>query len=87
MSRVVGILQLLLSGVLGVSALATVFNMIMISMRPETVSVANAVMGQLVLVIFLGLWSRVFFVKGRERVQAAEAAARKGTEPGSSKEI
>lgn len=69
MYRLVGIFQLLLSGVLGVSALATIINMALIAMRPETISVVNAVMGQTVMIIFLALWSRVFFVKGRERVR------------------
>jgi len=80
MSRVVGILQLLLSGVLGVTAAAALFNMIMISMRPETVSVANASMGLGVVIIFLAVWSRVFFVKGRDRIAAAEAEARQQRE-------
>lgn len=67
--RVVGIFQILLSGVLGVSALATVINMVFIFMRPDTVSVVNAMMGQSVMIIFLVLWSRIFFVKGSERVR------------------
>lgn len=66
--RVVGIFQILLSGVLGVSALATVINMAFIFTRQDTVSVMNAMMGQTVMIIFLVLWSRIFFVKGRERV-------------------
>ena len=80
MSRVVGIFQLFLSGVLGVTALATIFNLIMIAMRPETISVANAALGQGVVIIFLAVWSRVFFVKGRERVKAAESEAAKSRE-------
>ncbi len=67
--RMVGIFQILLSGVLGISALATIINMILIAMRPETISVVNAMMGQTVMIIFLVLWSRIFFVKGRERVR------------------
>lgn len=80
MSRVVGIFQLFLSGVLGVTALATIFNLVMIAMRPETISVANAALGQGVVIIFLVVWSRVFFVKGRERVKTAENEAAKSRE-------
>lgn len=70
MDRMIGIFQLLLSGVLGTMALATIVNMVLIAMRPETISVMNAFMGQVVVVIFLAVWSRVFFVKGQERVRS-----------------
>ncbi len=73
MDRMIGILQLLLSGVLGTMALATLVNMVLIAMRPETISVMNAAMGQLVVVIFLAVWSRVFFVKGQERVRNSKS--------------
>ncbi len=58
MDRMIGILQLLLSGVLGTMALSTLVNMILIAMRPETISVMNAAMGQLVVVISF-LWQRL----------------------------
>ncbi len=73
MDRMIGILQLLLSGVLGTMALATLVNMILIAMRPETIPVVNAALGQLVVVIFLAVWSRVFFVKGQERVRSRKS--------------
>jgi hypothetical protein len=73
MDRMIGILQLLLSGVLGTMALATLYNIVLIAMRPETTSVASAAMGQLVVVIFLAVWSRVFFVKGQERVRSRKS--------------
>ncbi len=73
MDRMIGILQLLLSGVLGTMALATLYNIGLIAMRPETTSVASAAMGQLVVVIFLAVWSRVFFVKGQERVRSRKS--------------
>ncbi len=73
MDRMIGILQLLLSGVLGTMALATLVNMILIAMRPETISVMHAALGQLVVVIFLAVWSRVFFVKGQERVRSRKS--------------
>jgi len=69
MYRMIGVLYLLLSGVLAIMALATLVNMVLIAMRPETISVVNAAMGQIVVVIFLAVWARVFFVKGQERVR------------------
>ena len=69
MHRLVGILQLFMSGLLGCMALATLINMVLIAMRPETISVVNAFLGQGVIIIFLAVWSRVFFVKGMERVR------------------
>ncbi len=69
MHRLVGILQLFVSGLLGCMALATVINMVLIAMRPETISVVNAFLGQGVIIIFLAVWSRIFFVKGMERVR------------------
>lgn len=72
MHRLVGILQLFMSGLLGCMALATLINMVLIAMRPETISVVNAFLGQGVIIIFLAVWSRVFFVKGIERVRQQE---------------
>ncbi|MGB4248222.1 MAG: hypothetical protein WBJ75_10930 [Pseudohongiellaceae bacterium] len=69
MHRLVGILQLFMSGLLGCMALATLINMVLIAMRPETISVVNAFLGQGVIIIFMAVWSRVFFVKGMERVR------------------
>ncbi|MDP1930822.1 MAG: hypothetical protein Q8L60_05140 [Gammaproteobacteria bacterium] len=69
MHRLVGFLQLFMSGLLGCMALATLINMALIAMRPETISVVNAFLGQGVIIIFLAVWSRVFFVKGMERVR------------------
>jgi len=58
-----------MSGLLGCMALATLINMVLIAMRPETISVVNAFLGQGVIIIFMAVWSRVFFVKGMERVR------------------
>lgn len=69
MYRLVGILQLFMSGLLGCMALATLINMALIATRPETISVVNAFLGQGVIIIFLAVWSRVFFVKGMARVR------------------
>jgi len=69
MDRMIGVLQLLLSGVLGTMALSTLANIVLIPMQAETDSGMTAAMGQLVVAIFLAIWARVFFVKGQERVR------------------
>ena len=51
MNKLVALLQLLATVVLGIFALATAVNLILISMRPETISVVNAIIGQGILII------------------------------------
>jgi len=69
MDRMIGIFQLLLSGVLGTMALSTLGNIVLTAMQAESDAVMTAAMGQLVVAIFLAVWARVFFVKGQERVR------------------
>ena len=45
MNKVVALLQVILAIVLGILALATLVNAILISTRPETISVVNAIIG------------------------------------------
>jgi hypothetical protein len=70
MDRMIGIFQLLLSGVLGTMALSTLGNIVLTAMQAESDAVMTAAMGQLVVAIFLAVWARVFFVKGQERVRS-----------------
>ncbi|MDC0222450.1 hypothetical protein OAL54_12020, partial [Gammaproteobacteria bacterium] len=51
MNKLIALLQLLATVVLGIFALATAVNLILISMRPETISVVNAIIGQGILII------------------------------------
>ena len=64
MTKFVAIIQLLASGLVALMALATLVNLIFISMRPETISVVNTLVGQGVLIICLLVLSRVLFRKG-----------------------
>ena len=49
MKKILGFIQLFLALLLIILALATGFNLILISMRPETISVVNVIIGQGVL--------------------------------------
>lgn len=69
MDRMIGIFQLLLSGVLGTMALSTLGNIVLFALQAEANASGTAAMGQLVVAIFLAIWARVFFVKGQERVR------------------
>lgn len=64
MNKLVAVVQLITSAVVSVIALATLINLIFISMRPETISVVNVLIGQGVLIICLLVLARVLFRKG-----------------------
>lgn len=64
MNKIVAIIQLIASALLSIMALATLVNLIFISMRPETISVVNTLIGQGVLIICLLVLARVLFRKG-----------------------
>ncbi|MBT3530789.1 MAG: hypothetical protein HOF74_09325 [Gammaproteobacteria bacterium] len=65
MQKLSSILKILLSGLLLIAALATAVNLILLTMRPETISVVNALIGQGVIIIALLAFSRVMFRKGK----------------------
>jgi hypothetical protein len=79
MHRLFGILQLLMAGLLGTMALSMVFGLVSIATGPDGVRGNAAFLGQVVVLVFLLLWSRVLFVKGRERVRS-EAKSPDGAE-------
>ncbi len=72
MQKFLSILKILLAGLLLIAALATVINLILLSTRPETISVVNALIGQGVIIIALLALSRIMFKKGRAGLAAAE---------------
>jgi hypothetical protein len=49
---------------LGIFALATAVNLILISMRPETISVVNAIIGQGILIICMLALASISLRKG-----------------------
>jgi hypothetical protein len=72
MERMFGVAQLLFSGVFAASALGTLINMLFIASRPETISVVNSIIGQLVLIICLLALSRILFKKGMLRLRSQQ---------------
>ena len=64
MNKFVALLQLLATVVLGIFALATAVNLILISMRPETISVVNAIIGQGILFICMLALASISLRKG-----------------------
>jgi|TARA_B110000438_G_scaffold25488_1_gene23872 hypothetical protein len=64
MKKLVALLQLLATVVLGIFALATAVNLVLISMRPETISVVNAIIGQGILIICMLALASISLRKG-----------------------
>ena len=64
MKKLVALLQLLATVVLGIFALATAVNLILISMRPETISVVNTIIGQGILIICMLALASISLRKG-----------------------
>lgn len=75
MTKFVAIIQLLASALVALMAGATLINLIFISMRPETISVVNTLVGQGVLIICLLVLSRVLFRKGMAGLRQSGSAA------------
>jgi CHASE2 domain-containing sensor protein len=71
MNKLKAILQLVLAAILMIAAAATLVNLILITMRPETISVVNAIIGQGVLIICLLVISRILFRNGKKRLKWA----------------
>ena len=75
MNKLVAIIQLLVSAIVSIMALATFVNLILISTRPETISVVNTLIGQGVLIICLLVLARVLFRKGLAGLKQGETLA------------
>ncbi len=59
MSKFFSVLQLLLAVLAAALAVATLVNLVLISSRPETISVVNAIIGQGLLIVCLAAFARV----------------------------
>ena len=79
MNKLVAVIQLVASAGLSVMALATLINLIFISMRPETISVVNTLIGQGVLIICLLVLARVLLRKGLVGLKQDKLAANSDT--------
>ena len=66
MKKILWFIQLFLALLLLILALATGFNLILISMRPETISVVNVIIGQGVLIVLLLAFANLCLKKGRK---------------------
>lgn len=75
MNKLLAVIQLIASALVSVMALATLINLIFISMRPETISVVNTLVGQGVLIICLMVLARVLFKKGLAGLKRDKLAA------------
>ena len=69
MKKVLGFVQLLLALLLAIAAVATGVNLVLISMRPETISVVNVIIGQGILIILLLALANLCLKKGRESLK------------------
>mgnify|MGYP006115190751 CR=1 FL=1 len=67
MNKLKAILQLALATILAITAAATLVNLILITMRPETISVVNAIIGQGVIIIGLLVMSSILFRNGKQQ--------------------
>ena len=66
MKKILGFIQLFLALLLIILALVTGFNLILISMRPETISVVNVIIGQGLLIVLLLAFANLCLKKGRK---------------------
>jgi len=69
MKKILGFVQLLLALLLAVAAAATSINLVLISMRPETISVVNVIIGQGILIILLLALANLCLKKGRKSLK------------------
>ena len=69
MKKILGFIQLLLALLLAVAAAATSINLVLINMRPETISVVNVIIGQGILIILLLALENLCLKKGRKSLK------------------
>lgn len=68
MQKIVGIVCLVLSGVCVIAALLTAINLGFIMTRPDSISVANAFVGQFVVIVGALVLGRLLYRMGRARL-------------------
>jgi|GEM_PF-457422 len=78
MQKLLASLQLLAAALLALTAVATIVNLVLISTRPETISVVNTIIGQGLLAVCLAALARILLRKGWRRFNAG---ADRGSEP------
>lgn len=70
MTKLFAIFQLLAAAIIALTAIATSVNLILISTRPETISVVNTMIGQGVLIICMIAIANILFRKGLGMMRA-----------------
>lgn len=75
MNKLIAVLQLITALILTVASIATIINLALISTRPETISVVNALIGQGVLIICLLVISRILLRKGLTGLRESKPGA------------
>lgn len=73
MKKLTAYTQLFLALLCTIAGLATLTNLVLISQRPETISVVNTIIGQGVLIIAFFALARVLFGKAMVRIKEAPA--------------
>ena len=68
MKKFLAIVLFMAALLLVISAAATAINLVLISMRPETISVVNTIIGQGILIILLLALAIISFNKGRRNL-------------------
>jgi len=75
MNKLIAVIQLIASVIVSVIALATLVNLVLISMRPETISVVATLIGQGLLIICFLVLGRILFKKGLAGLKQGKLAA------------
>jgi len=70
MHKLLAVLQIVLALILLVIAAGTLINMVLIAMRPETISVVNTLIGQTLMIVCLVALGRILLKKGRAKYAA-----------------
>lgn len=70
MNRFLAALQAGLAALLFAIAIATLVNMVLIAMRPETISVVNTIIGQTVMIVCLVALGRILWRRGMSELQS-----------------
>ena len=74
MKKTLGIVLHVAALILVILAIATGINLIFITMRPETISVLNVMMGDIVLIPLLLALAKICFNKGRQALEPLSTA-------------
>lgn len=75
MSKLLAVLQLLLAVSLTVIALATIYNIVLIAQRPDSISVVNVLVAGVILVPMLAAGARILLRRGLANLRSGSVSA------------